>query len=43
MKLLIEFYEPKSPWIEIDNNKEVDADLFIEKVFMKLLEKNLIR
>lgn len=39
----IEFYEPKSPWIEIDNNKDVDADLFIEKVFMKLLEKNLIR
>ena len=39
----IKFQEPQSPWIEIENDNNVDADLFVEKVFSKLITKNLIK
>ena len=39
----IEFHEPISPWMEIDNNDNVDADFFIENVVSKLITNDLIK
>ena len=39
----IEFHEPKSPWMEIDNIGEIDAEKLIKNIVSKLKMNELIK
>jgi len=39
----IEFHEPSSPWMEIDNTNDINADKLVEKIISKLKMDKIIK